>query len=42
MNEEFAFEDFDKALDKMENGRPKFRCTVNVQDFSKKHNHFKK
>jgi len=42
INEEFAFEDFDKALDKLENGRPKFRCTVNVQDFSKKHNHFKK
>lgn len=33
--EEFAFDDFPKALDKLENGRPQFRCVVNVQEFSK-------
>ena len=32
--EEFSFEDFDKAFDKLENGKPKFRCVVNVKDFS--------
>jgi uncharacterized zinc-type alcohol dehydrogenase-like protein len=41
MCEEFSFEDFPKALDRLENGRPKFRCTVNVHEFSKKNNLFK-
>lgn len=39
--EEFPFEEFDKALDKLENGRPKFRCVVNCGDYAKKHNIFK-
>lgn len=39
--EEFAFEDFDKALDKLENGKPIFRCIVNCGDYSKKHGLFK-
>jgi len=41
MVEEFAFEDFDKALDKLENGKPIFRCVVNCQDYAKKHGLFK-
>jgi len=36
MVEEFAFEDFPKALDKLENGKPIFRCVVNCGEFSKK------
>jgi len=34
--EEFPFENFDKALDRIENGRPKFRCVVNVKDYKLK------
>ena len=34
--EEFEFDDFPKAFDKLENGRPHFRCVVNVQDYLKK------
>ena len=41
MIEEFGFEDFPKAYDLLENGRPKFRCVVNVKDFAEK-NGFKK
>lgn len=41
MVEEFSFEDWPKALDRLENGRPKFRCVVNVEDYSKKNNLFK-
>merc|ERR1711957_408398 len=33
--EEFGFENFDKALDKMENGKPIFRCVVNCGEYSK-------
>lgn len=33
--EEYKFEDFDKALDKLENGKPIFRCVVNCHEFSK-------
>ena len=33
--EEFAFEDFDKALDRLENGKPIFRCVVDCGSFSK-------
>ena len=39
--EEFAFEDFPKSLDKLEHGKPHFRCVVNVKDFAEK-NGFKK
>ena len=39
--EEFPFEDFPQALDKLENGRPKFRCVVNVHEYSKRNNLFK-
>lgn len=34
--EMFNFEDFNKAYDVLENGRPKFRACVNVIDWSKK------
>jgi len=33
--EEFCFDDFPKALDKLENGKPIFRCVVNCCEFSK-------
>lgn len=36
MVEEFSFMDFPKAFDKLENGRPLFRCVVNVKDFAEK------
>lgn len=32
--EEFAFENFDKALDRLENGKPIFRCVVDCGTFS--------
>ena len=32
-SEIYSFEDFPKALDKLENGRPHFRCVVNVEDY---------
>lgn len=35
--ETFSFEDFPKALDRLENGKPQFRCVVNVEDFVNKH-----
>ena len=35
--EMYSFEDFPKAFDKLENGRPFFRCVVNVKDFNDKH-----
>jgi len=34
--EEFPFEELPKAFDKLENGRPFFRCVVNVKDFAEK------
>jgi D-arabinose 1-dehydrogenase-like Zn-dependent alcohol dehydrogenase len=34
--EEFPFEDLPKAFDKLENGRPFFRCVVNVKDYAEK------
>ena len=37
VNEEFSFEDFPKAFDKLEHGKPIYRCIVNVHDFAKKH-----
>ena len=39
--EEFSFEDFPKAFNRLENERPKFRCVVNVKDWAEK-NGFKK
>jgi D-arabinose 1-dehydrogenase-like Zn-dependent alcohol dehydrogenase len=36
MVEEFTFEDFPKAYDKLLNGKPHFRCVVNVKDFAEK------
>ena len=41
MVEEFSFEEFDVALDKLENGKPLFRCVVNVQEYSQKNGLFK-
>ena len=38
MVEEFDFSDFEKAFDTLENGRPKFRCIVKVEDYAKKNN----
>ena len=35
--EEFTFADFPKALDRLENGRPQFRCVVNVKDYAEKY-----
>ena len=35
--EKFSFEDFPKAFDRLENGRPHFRCVVNVKDYVDKH-----
>ena len=34
--EEFPFEEMPKAFDKLENGRPFFRCVVNMKDFAEK------
>lgn len=39
--EEFSFEDFPKAFEKLEKGKPMFRCVVNVHDYSKKNGFFK-
>ena len=33
--EHYDFEDFDKALDKLENGRPFFRCVVDTEKYPK-------
>lgn len=41
MVEEFSFDDFPKALNRLEHERPKFRCVVNVEDYSKNNNLFK-
>jgi D-arabinose 1-dehydrogenase-like Zn-dependent alcohol dehydrogenase len=37
----FSFEDFPKALNTLENGKPIFRCVVNVEEWSKKNGFFK-
>lgn len=34
--EEFSFMDLPKAFDKVENGKPMFRCVVNIKDFAEK------
>jgi D-arabinose 1-dehydrogenase-like Zn-dependent alcohol dehydrogenase len=41
MIELVSFEEVPKALEKLENGKPKFRLVINVGDYSKKHNLFK-
>ena len=33
ISEHYCFEDFDKALDKLENGKPFFRCIVDTEKF---------
>lgn len=35
--EHYSFEDFGKALDRLENGRPIFRCVVDCGTYGKKH-----
>ena len=35
--EEFEFDDLPKAFDKLENGKPHFRCVLNVKDYAEKH-----
>ena len=37
MVEIFSFEDFPKAFEKLEHGKPHFRCVVNVKDYAEKH-----
>ena len=39
--EEYQFEDFIKAVDKIEKGKPKFRIVINIQDYAKKNNLYK-
>ncbi len=36
--ERFSWDNFDKALDKLEHGTPKFRCVVDVEKESEKFN----
>ena len=35
--EKFSFEDLPKAFERLEHGRPHFRCVVNVIDYTNKH-----
>ena len=35
--EEYPFEDLPKAFDKLENGKPHFRCVVNAKDYAENH-----
>ena len=35
--EEYAFDDLPKAFDKLENGKPHFRCVVNAKDYAERH-----
>jgi uncharacterized zinc-type alcohol dehydrogenase-like protein len=35
--EEYDFDDLPKAFDKLENGKPHFRCVLNVKDYAEKH-----
>ncbi len=32
--ETFKFEEFPTAFDKLENGRPHYRCVVNIKDWA--------
>jgi D-arabinose 1-dehydrogenase-like Zn-dependent alcohol dehydrogenase len=36
--EEYKFEDFEKAVEKIEKGKPKFRVVINISDWAKKNN----
>jgi len=40
--EKFNFDNFPAAFEKLENGRPKFRVVVNVQDWAEKNGFHKK
>ena len=35
--EEYDFDDLPKAFDKLENGKPHFRCVLNVKNYAEKH-----
>jgi D-arabinose 1-dehydrogenase-like Zn-dependent alcohol dehydrogenase len=35
--EEYDFDDLPKAFDKLENGKPHFRCVVNAKNYAEKH-----
>ena len=35
--EEYEFDDLPKAFDKLEHGKPHFRCVLNVKDYAEKH-----
>ena len=37
VSEVFEWDDFDKALDKLENGKPMLRCCVNIDPISSKY-----
>lgn len=39
--EEFDFLECQKAFDHLENGKPNFRCVLNVKDYSEKNGYFK-
>jgi len=39
--EEFEFDDLPKAFNHLENGKPNFRCVLNVKNYSEKHGFFK-
>jgi uncharacterized zinc-type alcohol dehydrogenase-like protein len=41
MVETFDFEDFPKALDRLENGKPVFRCVVKAEEYARKNHLFK-
>jgi D-arabinose 1-dehydrogenase-like Zn-dependent alcohol dehydrogenase len=41
MVEEFAFDKFPEALDRLENGKPMFRCVVNTHEYAKNNGLFK-
>ena len=41
MCEFFSFEDFPKAFNHLEKGKPKFRCVVNCEEYAKKHGLYK-
>ena len=34
--EEYSFEDLPKAFEKLEHGKPNFRCVVNIKDYAEK------
>ena len=38
MCEEYAFEDFEKAIETIEHGKPRFRIVLNIKDYARKNN----